>query len=235
MDQNQENPYTPGQEPAGPAPYQAPEQENGGPATYQAPEQENGGPATYQAPEQEPAGPAAYQAPQQESAGQAYYQAPQQESAGSVSLQKPDAQQSSQSAGQTQYQTIGQSYQTPYQTPYSSMNTFPVEDNSPGGLAVASLVTGILSILCCCIGVGALFGIAAIILGCVSLSQRKGKGLAIAGIITGAFGLIFSIGMIIYYVAIYRVIQSDPTYNQMFWEEFYDNYDGYYNFKMKLF
>ena len=51
------------------------------------------------------------------------------------------------------------------------------------GFAIASLILGILSVLCCCCtGVSALFGIVGVILGVVTLVKKfAGKGCAIAG------------------------------------------------------
>lgn len=70
-------------------------------------------------------------------------------------------------------------------------------------LAIASLVTGILSILpsCCCFGfLGIPLAIAGIVTGGLGLSKIKanpdafkGNGLAIAGIICAAMGAIFGV------------------------------------------
>lgn len=67
------------------------------------------------------------------------------------------------------------------------------------GLAVASLVLGILAVLTGWIVVGGVLGILAIIFGAVSLSRIKkdpsktGKGMAIAGLITGIIGVIITV------------------------------------------
>lgn len=63
-------------------------------------------------------------------------------------------------------------------------------------MAIISLVTGILSIICC----GSfIFGIAALILGFLGRKEinesdgaKKGAGLAMAGLILGAVGVVFS-------------------------------------------
>jgi hypothetical protein len=64
------------------------------------------------------------------------------------------------------------------------------------GLALASLITGVLGLVLGCFG--PLPGIAGIVLGCIALSQIKkapesnsGKPLAIAGIVTGSLTLAF--------------------------------------------
>ncbi len=61
------------------------------------------------------------------------------------------------------------------------------------GLAIASLVCGIVSIIgfCCCIPVGIICGIAAIVCGVISrVKNMNGAGMAIAGIVTGAVGFV---------------------------------------------
>lgn len=65
----------------------------------------------------------------------------------------------------------------------------------PIGYSIASLVCGILSILCCCCGFfGFVLSAAAIGLGIFSLNKNcEGKGFAIAGIACGGTGLLFMI------------------------------------------
>ena len=73
-----------------------------------------------------------------------------------------------------------------------------VSTNNEGGnnktLAIVSLVLGILAIVigCCFTWLGIILGIAAIV--CGVLANKQGKtGLATAGIICGAVGLVFAI------------------------------------------
>ncbi len=58
------------------------------------------------------------------------------------------------------------------------------------GMAIASLICGILSLLLCCFSyVGLVLGIVAIVLGIISKKKTEnGKGMALAGIITGSIG-----------------------------------------------
>ena len=81
---------------------------------------------------------------------------------------------------------------TPEPTPTPNSNRPP----ESSGLAVASLVLGILSLVC----FGLLSGIPAIICGKIGRTKIRnsagtltGSGLAMAGIITGAIGTVFSI------------------------------------------
>lgn len=77
---------------------------------------------------------------------------------------------------------------------------FPGSGQKQQGLAIASLICGILSP--CCFGL--LTGIPAVILGFMAISREKsnpelygGKGMAIAGIVLGSVGFIFTILYII--------------------------------------
>lgn len=97
-----------------------------------------------------------------------------------------------------------------YQDNTSAQNTYygqpEIQDNASqngsNSLAIVSLVTGILSIVSCCCGIGFIFSIPGII--CGVMSNKKGSsGMATAGIICSIVGIVFSAIMIIYYVAIF--------------------------------
>ncbi len=85
--------------------------------------------------------------------------------------------------------------------------------NPTNGLAVASLVTGIISFLGGFFLVGGLFGIAAIVLGIIGLKRGGGKGLSIAGIILGALGIIGSILGILFWVLVFGKAAHDVSNN----------------------
>ncbi|MBE6825144.1 MAG: DUF4190 domain-containing protein [Ruminococcaceae bacterium] len=97
---------------------------------------------------------------------------------------------------QPQYQqpVDSQYTQSQYQQPYypeQPVYAVPTNDNSKG-LSIASLVLGILSLTCCC---GSLItSVIALVLGIISKSIKKeNNGMATAGIILGAIGIVFSI------------------------------------------
>ena len=79
-------------------------------------------------------------------------------------------------------------------------------ENKPVGLAIASLVLGIISLLLsCCIGIFSLpFTIVGAVLGFIAMKKVKdgtggGKGMAIAGIVTSFVSLVPTIlGIILY-------------------------------------
>lgn len=65
---------------------------------------------------------------------------------------------------------------------------------NPGkGMAIASLVLGIVAVLTGLIYLGAVLGILAIIFGIIALKRKAGKGMAIAGIVTGSIGILGTI------------------------------------------
>jgi hypothetical protein len=81
---------------------------------------------------------------------------------------------------------------------------YPMTAQKQQGLAIASLVCGILGILC----LGFLTGIPAIVLGLMAMSKEKsdpsrygGKGLAIGGIATGSLSVLFGLLVIIMIIA----------------------------------
>ena len=112
-----------------------------------------------------------------------------------------------------QYNPNGQNYyyQQPQQ-PYQPDDIYakPGEGGTSDGWAIASLVCGILAIMtCCCYGIGGVvFGIAAIVLACISKSQNGGRmpSLSIAGLICGIIGLVF--GLCYFGVLILGIIGS---------------------------
>lgn len=73
------------------------------------------------------------------------------------------------------------------------------QKNGNKGFAIASLVCGILAVICCCFScVSLVLAIAAVALGIVTLACKyDGKGMAIAGIVMGGLGILMFVGMII--------------------------------------
>jgi hypothetical protein len=106
----------------------------------------------------------------------------------------------------------------PYQPPQAPPQPLYAPPITNDGKAIASLVLGILSLVCC---FGALAGIPAIILG--ALSKRDiarsggaigGEGLAITGIVTGVLSTLGTIAYIIFYVAVIgAAVATTPTYS----------------------
>lgn len=75
----------------------------------------------------------------------------------------------------------------------SGASEVPASTNQSKGFAIASMVCGILSILCCCSGwLGVILSIVAIVFGVLTIkNEYGGRSMAIAGIITGGIGILF--------------------------------------------
>ena len=100
-------------------------------------------------------------------------------------------------------------------------------EDRPGPMAIVALVCGILSVICHCIPIAGSFigfflSVAAIVLGIIEIKRigrgegsAKGKGMALAGIILGAVGIVFGI--------IWIVIISVASFSGIFgnWANYY--------------
>jgi hypothetical protein len=88
---------------------------------------------------------------------------------------------------------------TPYATPQTYAGQPPYQGTIPtDGLSIASLVCGIFAIISCYIW--GVFGLPAVICGHMSLKKINtsptpiaGKGMAIAGLVTGYIGIVFQL------------------------------------------
>ena len=81
------------------------------------------------------------------------------------------------------------------------------------GLAVASMVTGIISVIFCFIaGLGLIIGSTALIMGIFGLKKANGKGMAVAGITTGGIALLVNLIIIIVWAMMIIVFRSMHPY-----------------------
>lgn len=98
-------------------------------------------------------------------------------------------------------------YGQPAGYPYAA----PVTKKAPG-MALAAMILGIAAVLTGFFVFGALLGIAAIILGVLSLKKVKeagaGKAFALTGIITGAVSVLISICMLFVFISFYQTTQK---------------------------
>lgn len=80
---------------------------------------------------------------------------------------------------------------TQYYSSSSVSSAASAGSNKNTGFAIASMVCGIISLLCCCLSwLSLVLGIAAVVLGIIAINNKyDGKGMAIAGIITGGIGI----------------------------------------------
>lgn len=115
---------------------------------------------------------------------------------------------------QPQYQQP--QYQQPQYQPYQQ----PEPPKKKQGLAIASLILGIVGLtICCCLGI--IPGIIGLILGIIAVSskQQDGKGMAIGGIITSALAILVNIILI---VALVNDEDFQEGFRQGFEESYYD-------------
>lgn len=128
-------------------------------------------------------------------------------------------------AQNNQYNQYGDYNQPPqYNAPYFNQQ-YPIYNfqEKPKGFAIASLILGICSTLgsCCVWFLTIVTSITGLILGIVSLKRNEGgKGMAIAGIILSAVGILFSIFVMI--IFIFGIIEGSNSINS------YDPYNFYY-------
>ncbi len=73
------------------------------------------------------------------------------------------------------------------------------EPDEKRGLGIAAIVLGVLSILCCCVGVGFVFSIIGVVFSIICLVKGTGSGktFGIVGIILNGIGFLLGVYMII--------------------------------------
>lgn len=102
----------------------------------------------------------------------------------------------------------------------SSANfTAPEKDPNAGpiGYSIASLVCGILGILCCCCSwLGIACAIAGIVLGIISINKNcEGKGMAIAGIVCGGVGAFIGLIALVFGATASKTLPSNFNADQI--------------------
>ncbi len=92
--------------------------------------------------------------------------------------------------------------------------------------SIASLVTGILAVICCCMGwTGIVFGAAAIATAIVSrVKLGYFDGLSIAGLILGIFGFVFGI-----MIVVFSYVLEESGFWEEFEKEFWEEYNNQMN------
>ncbi len=96
---------------------------------------------------------------------------------------------------------------------YDSQYQFDENNSEYLGFAITSLVTGICSLVCCCSGLNSILSILGIVFGAIYLSKgfKKGKGMAIAGIVCSAISLLLVVVLLILGL-LGGVISAIPSY-----------------------
>jgi hypothetical protein len=96
----------------------------------------------------------------------------------------------------------------------------PGRPGGSNGVAIGALVCGLLAIPLAFILFGGLLGLVAVVLGIIGLRKARdlagtGRGMAIAGIVTGALGMLFAVLVLVGFVALF----SDPQFQDLLEEE----------------
>lgn len=90
--------------------------------------------------------------------------------------------------------------------------------SAPKGLAITSLILGILSFLSGWVILGGILGIVGLVLGIVALRKTKtgggGKGLAITGIVFSSLGILISLAMLVFFGWIFSAFGECMAYSQ---------------------
>ena len=95
------------------------------------------------------------------------------------------------------------------------------------GMGIASMILGIISLLLFCTCINWITAILAIIFGIIQLTRGKEKGFAVAGIVTAAISLVFS--LVLYGCLAAGMSRAGLSYDD-FYDSYYDSYyDDYYN------
>ncbi len=124
----------------------------------------------------------------------------------------------------------GNPYENPYENPYGNQYQYNPYGGAPRepqrgphgkkmnvGLGIASLVIGIISLMCFCTGLNVILAILAIVFGIVQLATCESKGLAIGGIVMAAISIVLT-------AITYGLLFSNVTFTDMMKEEVQQNF-----------
>ena len=122
-------------------------------------------------------------------------------------------------------QPVNNPYQSPnQQTPYSQ-SPEPATPPANDGFAIASMILGIIGLITCFLGI--IFGGLAVIFGHLSISRinkspqiKSGKGMAIAGLVTGYISLLLFIFLV------FGSIENGNSAYDLFQEGFQEEFEA---------
>ena len=96
---------------------------------------------------------------------------------------------------------------------YAAEGTYEMVEQKGNALAIVSLVTGILSIVCCCVPIASwITGAAGIVCGALGMKRCEKVGMARVGMILGIVGVVFGTIMFIVNLVLLLTGNADPYY-----------------------
>lgn len=99
--------------------------------------------------------------------------------------------------------------------PASSSSSSPSPTNPTNGYAIAALVVGIVAAITWFIPIwGLVVGITAVVLGFIGARKPKGKGMAVAGVVTGGFGAILALIFTAFFIV--SIVANSSANNERF-------------------
>ena len=81
-------------------------------------------------------------------------------------------------------------------------------------LGIVALILGIVAFLSGLTVIGGIgLGIGAVVVGVIALVKKQGKGMAIAGVALGGFAMVFSVGLMVFYIFLYAQVGKNESYS----------------------
>lgn len=114
---------------------------------------------------------------------------------------------------------------------YNDPNQYGYQQKPTNGLAIASMILGIVSIVFgLCYGVGIVFGIISLVFAIISKKASEGKfsGMALAGLICSIIGIVISIVVIVFLIfsiAYVSEISQSGGYDNIY--DFFNSLENY--------
>jgi hypothetical protein len=100
---------------------------------------------------------------------------------------------------------------------YQNNDEQPKNKNYAKGMGIASMVLGIISIICCFTYVQIACALTGLILGIIS-KRKQNNGFAVAGIVTASFGLAIAVERHMTCKDLSKVVFPHPTVGEIFRE-----------------
>lgn len=99
---------------------------------------------------------------------------------------------------------------------YDANATYEVVEQKGNALAIISLITGILSIVCCCVPIASwLTGAAGIVCGVLGMKRCEKIGMARIGMILGIVGVV--LGVIMFVINLISILSGESYLNDYYY------------------